>query len=211
MSDELIHNTDDQNDDSTIFDQMKEIEEQISALKRQHASLKSSVSKEQFEADMIQAIISKVSAYHGALVAESVEENVEGFTVLIKISKQRAKATPVEEPAAEVVPEKGRKGRKKAEKAEKAETAEGADEKPAAPRVSAKELEQLYADNRLEFVKGLDALPTSDTPEWTKNQVEDAICQVSALYVRDKHWNSFRDEFLSDNGSAGRGKKFARK
>ena len=201
---EDTNNIETSEEESSVFEQMKEIEEQISALKKHHASLKSSVSREQFEADMIQTIISKVSAYHSGLVSESVEESVEGFTVSIKISKARAKSTATAEPAEQPAPAKGRRGRKKAD-------ASAEESKPAAPRVSAKELEQLYADNRLEFVKGLDALPASDERDWTKNQVEDAICQVSALYVRDKHWNSFRDEFLSDNGSAGRGKKFGRK
>lgn len=204
MSDEIIDTV---IDNGSVFDQMREIEEQISALKRQHSSLKSSVSKEQFEQDLIHTITSKVSAYHGGLIAESVEESVEGFTVSIKISKARVKPQVVEPVVEEAAPVKGRKGRKKAEDAE-------GDAKPAKeskPRVSAKELEQIYADNSATFATALKSLPASDTPDWTKSQVEDAIKAVSEAYVSEGHWNAFRDEFLVDNGSAGRGKKFGRK
>jgi hypothetical protein len=192
-------------ENSSVFDQMRDIEEQISALKRQHTSLKSSVSKEQFERDIIHTVTSKISAYHGGLIAETIEENIEGFSVSIKISKARVKPQVVE-PVVEEPAVKGRKGRKKAD-------AEG-DAKPAKelkPRVSVKELEQVYADHSATFAKALNALPASDTPDWGKAQVEEAINKVSDKYVSEVHWNMFRDQFLIDNGSAGRGKKFGRK
>jgi len=196
----------------TIFDQLRDLEQQITALKEHHAALKSSISREAFEADILATIASKVSAYHSGLTAEGVEGAVEGFTVSVKISKARAKQAPVEVAAEEAAPAKGRKGRKKAEGAEGAEGAEVPKEaKPSKPRSNKKELAQTYQEQRLTFAQALDALPDSDAPSWTKAQVEEAIAQVSALYVSDAHWNTFRDDFLSGNGSAGRGKKFGRK
>ncbi|MBM4291018.1 MAG: hypothetical protein FJ138_05865, partial [Deltaproteobacteria bacterium] len=141
----------------TIFDQLRDLEQQITALKEHHAALKSSISREAFEADIITTIASKVSAYHSGLTAEGVEGAVEGFTVSVKISKARAKQAPVEVAAEEAAPAKGRKGRKKAEGAEGAEGAEVPKEaKPSKPRSNKKELAQTYQEQRLTFAQALD-------------------------------------------------------